>query len=246
VSEQKLNQVLAIEKGAKGRAESTIKVSYQQCGHTDRFTGMSRTYTPFQADDLEYPAETKNVQFRVGDVLEEARKIMSDLWDVTATKDFANCNAKADIVVDGETLVTGVPATYLLFMEKQILNLRALVAKLPILDEAVQWTWDENSHLFRSQVQKNHKTKKVQRAITLVQQDEHHPGQAQLITEDVAVGTYETVQLSGAIPVKQKKAIFDRLEKLARAVKQARERANMVEAPDLNPSAKLFQFILGS
>jgi hypothetical protein len=52
-------------------------------------------------------------------VLRETSATLTRLFDVTPTKDWANCEARADVKVDGRVLVPDVPVAYLLFLEKQ-------------------------------------------------------------------------------------------------------------------------------
>lgn len=49
------------------------------------------------------------------------------LFDVTATKDWANCEARADVTVDGWVLVSAVPVSCLLFLEKRLTDIYAFV-----------------------------------------------------------------------------------------------------------------------
>jgi hypothetical protein len=159
-------------------------------------------------------------------VFEQLVKGMTELFDVTATKDWANCSAKADIVVDGRVLVEGAPAPFLLFLEKQLADLSTFVGKMVELDPASDWNVDPTSGLFKTEPSATQRTKKVQRPIVLYDATEHHPAQTQLITEDVVVGQWVTVKFSGALPAPRKKALLARIEKLAHAVKFAREQAN--------------------
>ena len=73
-----------------------------------------------------------------------------------------------------------------------------------------------------------------------------HPAQTQLITEDVVAGTWVTVKYSGAMPAPRKKQLLGRIEKLANAVKFAREQANASEAQDKKLGKEVFDFLFGS
>ena len=243
--DQRLNQVLAVEKGEKGRAESHLKIGYRNCQKPEFFDGFSKSYAPFVADDIDHPTEAKNVQLRAMDVLGETKTTLASLFDVTLTKDMANCTAKANVVVDGEIILENIPAVNLLFIEKQLLKVQAIFMAVPTLDQAVKWNFDEPTQLHRSEEVKTLRTKKVQKALQLLPQTEHQQGMAEMIVEDVQVGTYTQVRLSGALPVATKKAMVERLDKLVKAVKQAREQANMVEAPQQHAGAKLFTYLIG-
>jgi hypothetical protein len=85
--------------------------------------------------------------------------------DITATKDYANCHASADVVLDGQVLIQSAPATYLLFLEKQLSDLHTFVDKMPTLDETDDWTRDENSTLFKTAAIPTQRTKKVQKPL---------------------------------------------------------------------------------
>jgi hypothetical protein len=66
-----------------------------------------------------------------------------------------------------------------------------------------------------------------------------------MVTEDVIVGTWTNVKQSGAIKASDKEAMLERVQKLQKAVKFAREAANTVDAPDRNMGESLFDFIAG-
>ena len=44
---------------------------------------------------------------KVEEILREMAATVTRLFDVTATKDWANCHAKADVTVDGQPLLAG-------------------------------------------------------------------------------------------------------------------------------------------
>jgi hypothetical protein len=59
--------------------------------------------------------------------------------DLAATQDFANTEAKASVVVDGQTILTDVPVPYLLFLEKQLQDVKTFVLSLPVLSIDKDW-----------------------------------------------------------------------------------------------------------
>lgn len=241
---QKLNQIIAVEKGIKERANREITDNYHVGQKGEPFSGMTRTYTPKDDKGEGQPSQQKLVQMRVRDVLSEVRKSMGELFDITATKDYANCNAKADVVVDGVVLLEKVPATFLLFLEKNLVHLHTIVQKLPTLSADHHWTLDEATSLFKSQPVETTSTSKEQVPIVLYAATEKHPAQTQLITKDMAVGTWTTTQLSGAMPVQERERLLDRIERLQRAVKFARESANGIDAPPIEAGVKVLGWIL--
>lgn len=240
----KLNQIIAIEKGVKSRVYSTITDLNKVSQKPDLFNGFVKTYRKKDEDGEDYPLERKKVQTRAEESLEQVSKALSELFDVTATKDWTNCYALADVVINGEKILENVPSTYLLFLEKQINDIRTFVENIPVLDESEDWTKDENSGLYKTLPIPTHKTKKVQRPIVLSEATKEHPAQTQLITEDVTVGYWDTVKHSGALPSPRKKEILSKIEELSKAVKFAREQANNTEVTKQETGAKLFKFIL--
>lgn len=240
----KLNQVVASEKSIKTRAYEGLTGLHRLSQKADMFTGFSKSYRKKDEDGEDFPAENKKVQANSETLLTAMGETLEDLFNVTASKDYANCVAKADVVVNGTVLLSGVPATYLLFLEKQLNDVHKFVETLPVLDESDNWTKDVNSGLYKTSESSTHRTKKVQKPIVLYAATERHPAQTQLITEDVVVGYWNTVKHSGAMPAPRKKELLDRVNSLSVAVKHAREQANMVDAAPVSTAKEIFGFLL--
>lgn len=239
----KLNQIIAVEKGAKADAERGLAAAAQTIQKTPLLNGLSRTYQPIDDEGEQLPPESTRVQVQCEQVLKDVAKALTRLFDVTATKDWANCSAKADVVVDGTVLLHQVPATYLLFLEKKLVELRAFVAKLPTLDPAETWTWDANTETWRTEPVKTTRTKKVPRNHVLAEATEHHPAQVQVFTEDVVVGYWTKVAFSGALPQRRVNELLERITKLHDAVKYAREEANGIEVVDQRIGEAVFGYL---
>src|SRR4051812_35600995 len=114
---QRLNQVLAVEAGKKSRIEEELTEGYKTLQKSALFDGMTRAYRPLSETGERLPTETKKVQQSAPTILMSTLKRLGEVFDITAAKDFANCNAKGDVVVDGETILSDAPATYLLFLQ---------------------------------------------------------------------------------------------------------------------------------
>jgi hypothetical protein len=242
----KLNQILAIEKGVKTRVYSEITDLHKATQKPALMNGFHKTSRPKQEEGETYPPEHQRVQYNQEDVIKRVGRILTELFDITATKDFANCSARADIMIDGKPLLRDVPATYLLFLEKQLSDLGTFFTKMIELDAAEDWLADPSSGLYKTEPTQTQRTKKVQRPIVLYDATEHHPAQTQLITEDMVVGHWNTVKFSGGIPMPKKKAILERIEKLSGAVKFAREAANGLEVEHKHTGKEVFDYLFGS
>src|SRR5450631_2730835 len=101
----KLNQIIAIEKGVKTGAFQTLTEAHQQVQKVALLSGISRTYRPKDDEGEQLPPESTRVQVRVEDVIQTVTAALTELFDTTATKDWANTQAKADVVVDGRTIL---------------------------------------------------------------------------------------------------------------------------------------------
>lgn len=222
----KLNQILAVEKGVKARAYAAVTELDKHIQKDALTSGISRTYRKKDDDGEDLPAERSLVQISVAEVLEEVQKAYTDAWNVTATKEWANQTAAADIVVDGTPVLTGVPVTYLLFLEKQLTDLRTLVGRLPILDPAEKWSWDNNAGAYAAEPHETHRTKKVPKVLVKYPATPEHPAQVETYAEDVIVGFWETIKFSGAMPAARKTELLERIDGTVQAVKTAREAAN--------------------
>lgn len=225
----KLNQILAIEKGIKSESYAKVGELDKLAQKPELFVGHARIYASLDVDGEKLPDDHKRVQLTVDDLWRSASRLMSEHFDVTARKDWSNCSSTADIVVDEKTVVSAVPVTYLLFLEKQLTDLRTMVGRYPVLDTSEEWERDANAGLYKTESTRTHRTKKIQKPIVLLQPTEHHPGQAELITEDVIAGYWTQVKHSGALPGPRKRALLERIDKVVRAVKRAREEANSID-----------------
>lgn len=236
---QKLSQVVSVEKPTKQRTERFLTDINKMLQKPDFFNGFNRSYTPVKDEDERLPPENKLVQNNVTLLLPQIVAAMTDLWNISATRDWANCQAKADIEIDGQVVMQGVPATYLLFLEKQLNDLHTLVGNLPVLDSAESWSRDDNDMVYKAQPKQTAKTKKIPKVIVMHPPTKEHPAQTQLVSDDVIVGHWETINTSGAVPVTKKVRLLERIEKMQKAVKYARENANSTQAPDVQTNAIL-------
>ncbi|MDY7014382.1 MAG: hypothetical protein SVX43_12430, partial [Cyanobacteriota bacterium] len=164
-------------------------------------------------------------------------------FDITATKDWTNCRARADIVVSEQVLVSQAPVSYLLFLEKQLTELQAFIKKLPVLDASETWEFDENADCWATEPVQTLKTFKTPRNHVKAEATEHHPAQVEVYYEDVTVGYWRTVKFSGALPAHRVNQLLERVEKLQQAVKFAREEANNTEVEEQRVGERIFQYL---
>jgi hypothetical protein len=240
----KLNQIIAIEKGVKSRAQKDFTTFYHLIQKTPLLEGISRTYFRKDDDGDDFPAESKFVQTRVEDVLAAAAESLTRQFDVTLTKEVNNAKAVADVKVDGNVLIANAPVTYLLFLEKQLTDIRTFVSSLPTLDPASEWEADQTTpNIWVTPEAETVKTKKVPKILTKAPATDKHPAQVEVFHEDIVVGTWKTKKFSGAVPASRVEELTQRVDTLIEAVKFAREEANGLEITDSKCGDTLFGYL---
>lgn len=244
-SDARLHTIAALHKGGKERAHAELTNLHKESQKPALYGGQSKRYTPLDEEDRDRPADVNElVQLRSTDVLLDLQRIMRPLWDTEATLDATNQHARAELIVDGVTLASGVPATYLLFLQKQLDYVRTFVEKLPTLPVTDDWIYDESVNYYVTSPVKTTSSRKRTVPLVLHPGTDRHPPQAQAIIEDVPAGIWETIKRSGALPVDVKKKLLRRVNVLQDAVKSARERANLQPVVDFKPAGALLDFLL--
>jgi hypothetical protein len=241
----RLNQIIAIEKGTKSRSFHELTEAHHALQKPALLAGIARTYRPKDEEGEQFPPESTRVQMKAEDIIRKTVEVLTQLFDVTATKDWTNCRARADVVVDGRMLLSQVPATYLLFLEKQLVDLQTFIRKLPILDAAESWTFDPSADAWATEPVQTAKTKKIPRNHVKAEATDKHPAQVEVYYEDVVVGYWRTVKYSGALPAQRVNELLARVEKLQQAVKFAREEANNAEVEEQKVGERVLSYIFG-
>ncbi|MCI0461996.1 MAG: hypothetical protein L0Z62_34020 [Gemmataceae bacterium] len=241
----KLNQIIAITAGKKTQAHKAITEAHQSLQKVALLEGISRTYKPRDDEGEQLPPEKKLVQLRVKDAIKSVTAALTELFDVVATQDHANSQAKGNVVVDGVTLLKGVPVTTLLFLEKQLVDLHTFVEKLPTLDPGESWEYSPEVDYHASEPYQTTKTRKVLKNHVKAEATKEHPAQVETYTEDVVVGYWTTIKFSGAVPARARNEMLQRVRKLQEAVKCAREEANSAEVELKKLGGPVFQYVFG-
>lgn len=245
MTEIRLHTIAALHKGGKERAHLELTGLHKESQKPALYSGQSKRYQPFDEEDPDRPTDVnERVQLRSQDVTHVLYAIMQPLWDTEATLDATNQRANADLIVGNEVLVGQVPATYLLFMQKQLDYVRTFIEKLPTLPLTEDWVYDPSVGYHVTTPVKTVSNRKKTVPLVLHPGNDRHPPQVQAHQEDVPVGTWETIKRSGALPIDAKGRLLARVNVLQDAVKAARERANMTPVTDLKPASALLDFLL--
>lgn len=226
MSEIRLCEIIAIHKSRKPQLYKEITDLHHKNRNTTIFSGMKKTYEPLDEEGAKYPPDNQKVQCTVKELVELIKENFKELFELTATIDYGNKFATADVKIGETILVEQAPVPFLLFLEKQLNDIRTFITDLPVLTEDENWKYDEVLELYKTEPIIRQRTIKKQKPLVLYEATDKHPAQTQLITEDEAVGNWTTVNLSGALQKNEKRNLLKRVDDVACAVKSARERAN--------------------
>src|SRR5262249_3272173 len=152
---------IALLSGKKTQAKETLTEVQQQSKKPELLTGLVRTYQPRDDGGEPQPDERKAVQVKVKDLIDRVKRGLTDVFDVVAAKDWASSQPKAEGLGDGRRVLEGVPVTHLLFLEKQLVDLRTFVEALPTLDAAEEWEYKPEFDSYVSKASRTNRTKKV-------------------------------------------------------------------------------------
>lgn len=257
---RQLHTLIALRDAVKGRKTQAVTALHRESTKVNLYEGLTRSYRPRDADDAEtLPTENQNIQVNADTVLNGFVQAVTRDWDLMASVDASNQRAVADVEVPtGEKTPQGdvvyrvvlrrVPATFLLYLARELDDVYKFVSKLPTLDPAARWTYDENVAANVAEPVETHRTKKVLRNHVKWEPqpgNDKHPAQVETFTEDKVVGYWTLVRRSGALSLERKARLLQRIDTFRLAVKEARERANETEVDDREVTRAVFDYLLG-
>ena len=239
----RINHVLAIKKGEKSRSYAELTDLHKKSQKGDLYNGFSKVYRKTDEEGEDYPAQSQAVRLQSPEVVAGITLALTELVNIEFTIDKANQEATADVVVGGQVIIEGAPATFLLFLEKQLSDLNTFVQKLPTLDGSESWTLDPNTGFYRTEKISKHKTKKVPKVIVKYEATVELQAQTELIYLDETLGYWDTVKQSGALTIPRKVELLLRIDTLTKAVKQARVEANNTSCEKAQVADAIFGYL---
>lgn len=242
-------EVVAMVQDRKKRCESALTEAYKMAQRSGVCTGLVKSYTPTREDEPPQAPEHKAPQATVAGLVEKVREAIPSAWDTVLTQDVGNTKASAAISVDGRAGVAGLslpelPATYLIYLEKQVKDLLTFIESLPTLEPGHAWTPDQGG-TYRASPQQQARTRKIPRTLVKYEATKEHPAQTEVYAEDVQVGVWDTTQISGAMPENDKRAMVKRTTALLEAIRVAREQANSCIVEQQSVADSVLDFIFG-
>lgn len=196
------------------------------------------------------PDEYKAVAFNVPEQLAADAEVATKTLDWALTQDVANCTAKADVIIDGEALLTQVPISHLLHLKTYFSEYKSVIlSSLPTLEPTKDWGTARNpvSKLWESRTEKVPVHVKQSKALLLHSGTDKHPPQAVPDPNPLPthIGTREVTILSGAVSEQEKRQLLAKIDTLIAAVKDAIAVANRTPAQKQSEGGKLFRYLLG-
>lgn len=239
----KLHELIAVESDLKSKALSEAQTAKEIFGASSGMIGEIRVYQPLVEGDETFPDEVTNLVTTVDEVLGLVRGSFGSWMDVALTKEVQNTQTNADVIVDGIDLFVGLPAPALLNLESKLAEIKKVYSLIPTLDPTEVWEYSEGQEKFISEPRMTFRTKKVPKNHVLAEATKEHPAQVEVFTEDVRVGTWTKTVQCGMVSQSAKRRMLARIDKLLRAVKQARQRANSLEIEQGKFADALFEYI---
>lgn len=256
----KLHEILAVESTTEKAYQQGVEQVNNQLKNKEKlYGGRIRTLQMFNKNETNkvemeaIEAKDKIVEplsATIPGTLNYLAVLTAEHFNVLFQKEATNQNATADIILPGGTVVAKeVPVTFLLGMETRLLELRnRVLVEIPTLDPAHVWTQDIQSgpNIFKSEEINDMKTSKEITYPIKAPATQHHPAQVDTVSKELNIGAYKSFLFSGKISSAKKAELILNIDRLLKAVKQARQRANsedLVEHNDIGGA--LMKAIIG-
>ena len=251
----KLHELLAVEQEQKSLSERQRARTVERFRNNQaHFSGMRRTFRPFSVDEEagEVTGERLEAETRLVRTVPEELSALLSAWgralNLGYLIDAANTEARADLEVEGQVLLTQVPATFLLQLEKRLRNVRAAFKEVPTFDPVRLWSQDpgaDKEHVLRAEPLVTIRKQRMRKYNVMVEPTPEHPAQVDVVEVDRPVGEIRSHEWTGMISPRKKAELLERADTLLAAVKGARSRANGQEVDSSREAAAvLSQYLL--
>ena len=252
----KLHQILAVESDLQTRATKvTTEIVGTFNNNENLFKGKVRSLSIFdKTNSVEAEAieNKEKVNISLSTTVPENLNFMgcmiAEYYDAIYQKEATNQQANADLVVEGRVLLPNVPVTFLLSMENRLKELRPVIAAIPTLEPAVNWTLDSSQakpHVFKSPPTFDLKINKVLGFKVLTEATQYHPAQIEKFETTANIGQYTSTDWSGKISSADKARLLQKLDSLIQGCKKARQLANETTLVDTVVGDTMFGYLFG-
>lgn len=235
----KLHELLAVEKEKNNALNKLVADTHTKFKKFEYFQGHVKTLKMIedsaQNNVIEQSAyEDRQLPTTVHETLDYVFQFWKQAEDITFQKNKTNQHAVADIVFRDEVIAKDVPVDELMGLEVRLDTVRKVFDAMPTLPAGVKWEPDNASGRPGSWVAANKetttKTEKTMVPVVLYEATDKHPAQVKESTVDKTIGSYTLLKRCGAATSAQKAECIALVDDLICCVKQARMRANSVQA----------------
>ena len=243
-----LHEVLAVEGDLQKVSSKLCSESIKTLGKENLFKGQIRSLRYFDAAMAESNTdETTILETTVDENIDYLVKPVAAYWDAVLQKDATNQLAVSDLIVNGKTIATNLPATFLLGLEKKLVDLRKVYDAIPTLPPGIKWIPDETAEkagIFMTAIPtEEFKTKKDIEFKEAAPPTKEHKAQMVQVPIMTNIGKYTTDRMCGMFTPLRKAQCIARVDEVLKGVKQARNRANGQEVVDARVGEVILNFI---
>lgn len=245
----RMHVLLAKEEETGKRAGSILEETFATFKHKAQefYTAFTKTYKAFDADDKDLvPPSSKEMVDTVPDKLKYTFKMLAPDIDVLLQKEATNQIAQADIIVDGVTLFTKLPVSFLLTLENRLKKIRELLKEAPTLPNGVKWIPAPNigENVYVSPQTTQYRSRKEPYAFVLKEATDKFPAQVIEKEKTFTVGEYTETLWDSRVTSSTKHKWLEAIDKLIEATKIAIRTANEAEVVDRQIGTAILDFIL--
>lgn len=248
----KLHELLSVEKTRTQAANKLLEETSHKFKKDQYFSGHIKTLkmlvdSPENTAIEDAARDEKELPTTVPETLEYLFDFWNKAEDVTFAKNLTNQKANADLLYQGSVLVANVPVDELLGLEVRLETLRRALDQIPTLDASKEWARSSSGRRGEYVAVTDEVTSKTEKTMTpvvLYEATDKHPAQIERVTVDKVVGSFKRRSISGAATSKQKADLIAILDELLVEAKQARQRANSVEAANDRIGSKITNLLL--
>jgi hypothetical protein len=230
----RIHQLLPACEEAKNRerqiAQESVGVFNKPNERLDGYVKTLRMEDNNRAFEEAGQGEAKEIVTTVIERLKYETEFIARSLDAQLQLSSANQAAIASIELPGGEVIDGLPATFLLDLEKWLTKKREDLKQAPTYDGTKAWEKDSEAQFAGVRKTKapetKNKTEKQELPVTLFEGNDKHPPQVELKQRDIVVGKYETTYVTGRLSPAEKNVMLGGLDKLLLTVKRARALAN--------------------
>ena len=199
MGKRKLFQHIASEKELSAQVNVIEKETLKVFDGSSLFQGLTKIFVPLVEGTPILPGEQKEVVTTVGRRLRYHVGFAAKMFDYELTRDAANQEAKADLVIDGKVVAKDLPVTFLLSAETRMRAQREIFAKMPALDMARKWEkvgdeqWKHGPNFI------NREEKRTE-PVVLYPHTDQHPAQIKEVVTTKVIARFDTTDFSGPSP----------------------------------------------